>query len=124
MSLYLFRHNRGLIRRWYRKNFHKEWEVVEHGLYFFQEFADIYNNSINDIETADLFFKDFMGQTGGWVIVDFLDSDNWDCIRKVDVDKQNGLIWFYWQIPSGDPLEESYKKLKNPPTFVRYIFFV
>ena len=61
MSLYLFRHNRGLIRRWYRKNFHKEWEVVEHGLYFFQEFADIYNNSINDIETADLFFKDFMG---------------------------------------------------------------
>ena len=114
MSLYLFRHNRGLIRRWYRKNFHKEWEVVEHGLYFFQEFADIYNNSINDIETADLFFKDFMGQTGGWVIVDFLDSDNWDCIRKVDVDKQNGLIWFYWQIPSGDPLEEKMRKMVFP----------
>ena len=51
-----------------------------------------------------------MGQTGGWVIVDFLDSDNWDCIRKVDVDKQNGLIWFYWQIPSGDPLEEKDEK--------------
>ncbi len=114
MSLNLFRHYKGLIRRWYRKNFHKEWEVVEHGLYFFQEFADIYNDSINDIETADLFFNDFMGQTGGWVIVDFLDSDNWDCIRKVDVDKQNGLIWFYWQIPSGDPLEEKMRKMVFP----------
>ena len=114
MSLNLFRHNSGLIRRWYRKNFHKEWEVVEHGLYFFQEFADIYNDSINDIETADLFFKDFMSQTGGWVILDFLDSDNWDCIRKVDVDKQNGLIWFYWQIPSGNPLEEKMRKMVFP----------
>ena len=114
MSLNLFRHYKGLIRRWYRKNFHKEWEVVEHGLYFFQEFADIYNDSINDIETADLFFNDFMGQTAGWVIVDFLDSDNWDCIRKVDVDKQNGLIWFYWQIPSGDPLEEKMRKMVFP----------
>lgn len=55
-----------------------------------------------------------MGQTGGWVIVDFLDSDNWDCIRKVDVDKQNGLIWFYWQIPSGDPLEEKMRKMVFP----------
>ena len=114
MSLNLFRHYKGLIRRWYRKNFHKEWEVVEHGLYFFQEFADIYNDSINDIETADLFFKDFMEQTEGWVIVDFLDTDNWDCIRKVEVDKQNGLIWFYWQIPSGDPFEEKIRKMVFP----------
>ena len=114
MNIRYFRRIEGLIRRWYRKNFHKNWEVVEHGLDFFQEFADIYGDTINDIETADLFFKDFMGQTGGWVIVDFLDSDNWDCIRKVDVDKQNGLIWFYWQIPSGDPLEEKMRKMVFP----------
>lgn len=114
MNIRYFRRIEGLIRRWYRKNFHKNWEVVEHGLDFFQEFADIYGDTINDIETADLFFKDFMGQTGGWVIVDFLDSDNWDCIRKVDVDKQNGLIWFYWQIPSGDPLEEEMRKMVFP----------
>ena len=114
MSINWFRHIRGLIRRWYRKNFHKDWKVVEHGLDFFQEFADIYNDTINDLETAERFFKDFMEQTKGWVIVDFLDSDNWDCIRKVDVDKQNGLIWFYWQIPSGDPLEEKMRKMVFP----------
>ena len=114
MSINWFRHIRGLIRRWYRKNFHKDWKVVEHGLDFFQEFADIYNDTINDLETAERFFKDFMEQTNGWVIVDFLDTDNWDCIRKVEVDKQNGLIWFYWQIPSGDPLEEKMRKMVFP----------
>lgn len=114
MSINWFRHIRGLIRRWYRKNFHKDWKVVEHGLDFFQEFADIYNDTFNDLETAERFFKDFMEQTKGWVIVDFLDTDNWDCIRKVEVDKQNGLIWFYWQIPSGDPLEEKMRKMVFP----------
>lgn len=114
MSINWFRHIRGLIRRWYRKNFHKDWKVVEHGLDFFQEFADIYNDTIIDLETAERFFKDFMEQTKGWVIVDFLDTDNWDCIRKVEVDKQNGLIWFYWQIPSGDPLEEKMRKMVFP----------
>ena len=108
------RHLWGLIRRWYRKAFHKKWGVVEHGLYYFQEFADIYGDSINDIDTADRFFRDFMKETGGWVIVDFLDTDNWDCIRKIEVDKQNGLIWFYWQIPSGDPIEETMRKMVFP----------
>lgn len=114
MNIRYFRRIKGLIRRWYRKNFHKNWEVVEHGLDFFQEFADIYGDTINDIETAERFFKDFMEQTEGWVIVDFLDTDNWDCIRKVEVDKQNGLIWFYWQIPSSDPLEEKMRKMVFP----------
>ena len=114
MNLYLFRHIRGLIRRWFRKSFHKKWEVVEHGLYFFQEFADIYSDSINDIKKAEQFFKDFMEQTYGFVIVDFLDTDNWDLIRKIDVDTLNGVIWFYWQIPSDDPVEESMRRMFFP----------
>lgn len=114
MNIYLFRHIRGLIRRWYRKSFHNEWKVVEHGPYFFQEFADIYSDSITDIKKAEQFFKDFMEQTYGLVIVDFLDTDNWDLIRKVDVDKQNGVIWFYWQIPSGDPVEERMRRMFFP----------
>lgn len=114
MNIRFFRKNNGLIHRWYRKNFHKDWKVIEHGLDFFQEFADIYGDTINDMEMVERFFKDFMEQTKGWVIVDFLDTDNWDCIRKVDVDKQNGLIWFYWQIPSGDPIEEQMRKMVFP----------
>lgn len=105
---------RGYIQRWFRKTFHKEWDVVEHGLHFFQEFADIYGDTINDIDKAEKFFSDFMQETGGWVIVDFLDTDNWDCIRKIETDKQKGLIWFYWQIPSSDPGEEIMHKMAFP----------
>ena len=108
------RYLRGRISRWYRIAFHKDWSVVEHGLYYFQEFADIYGDSINDIDTAEKFFSDFMQETGGWVIVDFLDTDNWDCIRKVEVDKQKGIIWFYWQIPSGDSVEEMMRRMAFP----------
>lgn len=114
MKYTFFNRCRGKIRRWYRKTFHKKWHVVEHGLFFFQEFADIYGDSINDIDAAERFFADFMRETEGWVIVDFLDTDNWDCIRKVEVDKQSGLVWFYWQIPSGDPVEEMMRRMAFP----------
>ena len=114
MNKNLFRHIRGVLRRWYRKSFHNEWKVAGHGFYFFQEFADIYGDTINDIETAERFFKDFMEQTKGLVIVDFLDTDNWDCIRRVDVDKQSGLIWFYWQIQSGGTIEDMMRRIIFP----------
>lgn len=114
MNLRFFRKIKGLICRWYRKKCHKDWDVVEHGLDFFQEFADIYGDTINDLDMAKRFFEDFMDQTKGWVIVDFLDTDNWDCIRKIEVDKQKGLIWFYWQIPSGAPIEEMMRQMAFP----------
>lgn len=114
MKKFLFRHTIGLIRRWCRKNLHKEWDVVKHGFDFFQEFADIYGDTINDLDKAERFLKDFMEQTNGWVIVDFLDTDNWDCIKKIEVDKQNKLIWFYWQIPSGDHIEEVMRRMVFP----------
>lgn len=104
---------KGLLRRWYRKRFRKNMSVVEDGLWFFQEFADIYGDSVNDIDAAERFFTDFMKETGGGVIVDFLDTDNWDCIRKVEVDKKNGLIWFYWQIPK-DPITDMMRKMAFP----------
>lgn len=109
-----FRYIKGIARRWCRKKFHKDWDVIEHGLDFFQEFADIYGNTINDISTAEEFFKDFMEQTNGWVIVDFLDTCNWDCIKKIEVDSINGLIWFYWQIPSGNSAEEKMRQIVFP----------
>lgn len=114
MHIRLFRHIRGLLHRWYRKIFHKEWNVIKHGFYFFQEFADIYGDTINDIEIAKQFFNDFMEQTKGQVIVDFLDTDNWDCVRKIEVDKPNGLIWFYWQILSGDPIADKMRRMAFP----------
>ena len=105
---------RGFVSRKFRKLFHKKWDVVDHGTKYFQEFSDIYSDTINDMDTAERFFKDFMEETQGWVIVDFIDTDNWDCIRKIEVDKENRLIWFFWQIPSGDILEEEMRRMIFP----------
>lgn len=110
---FLFR-TKGYIRRWYRKTFHRGWNVVEHGSFFFQEFADLYGDSVNDLESAAHFFDDFMKETRGQVIIDFLDADNWDYIEKIDVDKNNGLIWFYWRMPSDDPFVERMKRMISP----------
>lgn len=105
---------KGILRRCWRKVFKKDMEAWKDGLWFFQEFADIYGDGINDIDAAEKFFADFMKETGGSVIVDFLDTDNWDCIRKIEVDKQNGLIWFYWQVLYDDPIENQMRKMAFP----------
>lgn len=85
MNIRYFRRIEGLIRRWYRKNFHKNWEVVEHGLDFFQEFADIYGDTINDIETADLFFKDL------WVKL--VDGLSWISLIAITGTVSEKLMW-------------------------------
>lgn len=88
--------------------------MAKGGLSVFQKFADIYNDSINDINAAEKFFKEFQEETGGTVIVDMLDTDNWDCIRKIEVDKANGLVWLYWQILNEDPIENMMRKVAFP----------
>jgi len=107
-------HIKGLFRRWYRKLFRRNMSVVKNGLWYFQEFADIYGDTINDVDSAERFFNDFMKETGGTVILDFLDTSNWDCIRTINVDKQNGLIWFYWQLPHEDPEIDIIRKMVFP----------
>lgn len=102
---------RGYLRRSYRKVFKRNMEAWSNGLWFFQEFADIYGDSINDINSAEKFFDDFMRETDGNIILDYLDTDNWDCIRKVEIDKQNGLIWFYWQVLDKDPIVNEMRKM-------------
>ena len=105
---------RGYLRRFYRKTFKRKMEAWDNGLWFFQEFADIYGDSINDINAAEKFFDDFMRETEGSIILDYLDTDNWDCVRKVEVDKPNGLIWFYWQVLDDDPIINEMRKMAFP----------
>lgn len=105
---------RGLLRRWYRRHFKKQLSIIGNGQWFFQEFSDIYGDTINDIDQANSFFLDFIKETDGKVIVDFLDTDNWDCIRKIKVDRQQGLVWFYWQMPHDDPIVDMMRKMAFP----------
>lgn len=88
-------------RRWRRK-WHPVYDVINNGLVFFQEFADIYGGNIDSLDKFDEFMRDFMGETGGSVIVDMLDSDNWDCIRDYGIDKEKGILYLYWQVKETD----------------------
>lgn len=89
---------------------HPNYNVIKNGFVFFQEFADIYGDSINNIDALDFFMKDFMSETQGQVIVDMLDADNWDCIRGYSIDKSKSMLYLYWQLKETD---EELKKMRQ-----------
>ena len=63
---------------------------------------DYPNREISDIEQLELFFRHFMNVTKGVVNVDFLDEDNWDHLEKVEIDKDEKLLFLYWKLPEED----------------------
>jgi len=85
------------------------------GIDFFTKVAHTYGNCINDTKEAKLFFKDFMNKTKGLVIVDFLDSDNSDCIVDVRFNHKKGLIHLLFRLPSKDPEEKMAREMVSIP---------
>ena len=64
----------------------------------FTALADKYGDSINTLQKADEFFDEFIKQTDGVVIVDYLDSDNDDRIEKVAFNHNNVLMTIYTRL--------------------------
>ena len=89
-------------------------ESIRKGLEMFQTLADKYQNSINDLGVADNFFAEFMQMTGGAVIIDFLDADNWDYIYQYEVDKARGLLKLFFRLPCKDPEEKKMRQMVFP----------
>lgn len=52
---------------------------------------------ITDLDEVDKFFANLFDQTKGLVIVDFLDTDNWDYIKTYKIDHTEGLLTVYWK---------------------------
>lgn len=44
----------------------------------------------------DRFFSKLIKETEGWVILDFLDTANWDKIEKYTLDEESGLLNLVW----------------------------
>lgn len=103
-----------LWKRAWRKKRHPEYDVINNGFAFFNEFAGIYGDSINDLDTLEVFMKDFMAETGGWVNVDMLDTDNWDCIKGYSIDKEKRLLHLYWRMKEADPEEMEMRQMVLP----------
>lgn len=103
-----------ILRRSYRNMFHKDWNVINKGIEFFTDFSNIYGNGINNTKDAENFFADFMRETKGQVIIDFLDTDNWDCIKDVKFDHEKGLVYLLFRLPLADPIEKSMRRMAIP----------
>lgn len=80
----------------------------------FSAIADKYGDSINTTKEAEGFFQDFMKQTEGWVIVDFLDQDNDDHIEGIAFNHEHGLLTLYTQLPEHDPLIAEMRRMVFP----------
>src|SRR5436309_3266983 len=55
---------------------------------------------------VDRLFSMLRDLTKGWIIVDFLDAANWDCIAGHDYDSKESLLSLYWhdtRVPDADP---------------------
>lgn len=69
----------------------------------FTDFANRFNNKIEDSNTAETFFKDFLNKTKGWVNIDCLDADNDDRIECVDFDHDKGMMRLCTRVPENAP---------------------
>lgn len=92
-------------------------ESIRKGLDIFQALADKFQDTINDLNVADNFFAEFMQMTGGAVIIDFLDADNWDYIYQYEVDKARGLLKLFFRLPCKDPEEKKMRQMVFPFDF-------
>jgi len=52
--------------------------------------------SITNTYELEDFLTLLLEKTKGWVIMDFLDADNWDCIESFEIDHQSRKVYIIW----------------------------
>lgn len=66
------------------------------GTAIFKSLAESFGSQrITQISDIRKFFTELLGQTEGWVILDFLDTGNWDRIEAFDL-SDDGLLTLVW----------------------------
>lgn len=91
--------------------------IIENGSNIVLNIAKQYPNGvITNLNDVNSFFAQLMQETKGLLIVDFLDTDNWDNIKDYKIDIQKGLLYVYWKIPRSfeDELLEEMEKMIFP----------
>jgi hypothetical protein len=73
-------------------------DPIKNGDKIFKQVSESVNwtesSSLND---AYEILKKLIIATKGLVIVDFLDSGNWDCLDGIDIDEENNLLYIHWR---------------------------
>lgn len=73
-------------------------DPLKEGDKIFAELAkQLDEKTITDIDRATTFLESLLKETQGLVIVDFLDTGNWDCIDGLEADREKGLLFLHWR---------------------------
>lgn len=73
-----------------------DYPIEESGA-IFREIAQAYGEEpITDADIIERLLSDLQTRLGPWVIVDFLDTSNWDKIESFEFDRNIGLLTLIW----------------------------
>lgn len=71
--------------------------IIRNGSKIFEKIFDEFGvNEITDLRLLDQFFERLFNETKGLVIVDFLDTGNWDCFQGYEIDYEAELLTLNW----------------------------
>jgi len=91
--------------------------IKEGGKIFKRLCSELGKAVVTNIEEVAVFFSRLIKETSGWVIVDFLDSANWDCLSGFEIDEATNVLFLYWRDYRNtveDPEDESVRRMAFP----------
>lgn len=72
-------------------------DPIKSGNVIFKDIADkIGNEKITQLSEITKFFVQLIDETKGWVILDFLDTVNWDKIEAFELNEEDGVLTLIW----------------------------
>jgi hypothetical protein len=93
-------------------------DALKEGDKIFTEIAESVGwSETKSLKEASEFLKKLMAATNGLVIVDFLDSGNWDCIEGIETIDDSGYLLIHWRDYRNsheNPLDKEMRMLAFP----------
>lgn len=72
-------------------------DPISSGSIIFKSLSDNFGNKIiTQVPEIRKFLSQLIEDTKGWVILDFLDTENWDKIEAFDIDEESGILTLTW----------------------------
>ncbi|MCB0283888.1 MAG: hypothetical protein KDF60_14980 [Calditrichaeota bacterium] len=73
-------------------------DPIKEGKKLFKKIGDEFcSKTLSDLNDIEKFLNELINKTRGLVIVDFLDTSNWDKIEKFEINKETGQLTIFWR---------------------------
>ena len=89
-------------------------DPISQGAMIFKSLADEFGSDpITESASIRKFFENLLERTGGWVILDFLEMNNWDNIESFNLDEKERLLTLTWHDYRGAQESPKEKKVRE-----------